>query len=334
MRPSRIIAPLLPSPLFDMIKAVYRSVEIKRRRDMAFWRPEDLVGVMPANCYTSDGCANSFYSLSEIMKRFAGVSLRLRLQGIIEHGMYATNYILPNDLNHIRKGVITMGPHRLPVLHEHVDCPVYCVGPYIRYAPPLLDPKRTKREKERLGRNLLAFPSHSYADQKVLFDKSSFADYIGQMGRDYDSIRICLHPRDVQLGAASFYRDLGMECVTAGNIYDVNFLSRLRSIIDCSTMTVSNGIGTHAGYCLGLQKPHHFFVQQVDHTDGDSGVLSVVAEGLRLSPLFGRIIKLLSQRYETYDDIPPEALEIADQIWGLSDTKTPGEMKEILCSLV
>ena len=54
--------------------------------------------------------------------------------------------------------------------------------------------------------------------------------------------------------------------VTAGYIMDPLFLSRLKSIIQLSDLTMSNNVGTHLGYCIYLNKPHWIVRQKIGNT--------------------------------------------------------------------
>lgn len=331
--PFRVIGPYLPDCLFNVIKAVYRHYAVDRRAKLSFSNVEDIVrgGIFP-NIYTSDNNTNALYSLSEVLKKYAGLPLTTRLQGVIEHGLYGSEAILGNDVAGMKKGVITMGEHRKLTLESLTNEPVYFVGPYIHYAPFLLSGEELEKEQGRLGRNLLVFPYHSFGDSEACYDMENFADYIADIGKSYDTIRICLHWKDILNGVHLFYRARGYECVTAGNAFDPYFLSRLKSIIECSAMTMSNGMGTHVGYCIHLGKSHHFFPQKVNYTNAEKTGINYGKNAYEASPLFAELLDKLSVLYS--GGIPPDAYEIANKIFGMDCIKTKEELKTILFSLV
>ena len=66
-----------------------------------------------------------------------------------------------------------------------------------------------------------------------------------------------------------YFEDAGFKIVTAGNLYDINFLSRLKLIIQLADFTASTSIGTHTGYCVYLNKPHFLIKQKIKISKDD-----------------------------------------------------------------
>ena len=86
--------------------------------------------------------------------------------------------------------------------------------------------------------------------------------------------------RYLKCGHTETYLEHGFECVTAGHIYDPFFLSRLKSIIDLATITTSNEIGTHIGYCIFMGKPHYFYNSSVEYKSTSETILKKRLAGI------------------------------------------------------
>lgn len=318
---------MLPERVFDAIKSGHRYWRNHCDKNRNFSDLNGLIKKRYSNYWTSDHFNNHFYSLSETLKRYSRLPSTLYVKAPIEHGLYGTSYLSDVDISRAEKGVITMGRHRLPVLKEHLSVPVYCIGPYIHYASPLLNEEEVQKEKRRLGRNILVFPSHSFNEETPVFLKNELIDQIKYLSRDFDCVRISLHHQDIIKGLAKDYLAAGFECVTAGHTQDVHFLPRLRSIIECSTCTLSNNMGTHIGYCLGLGKPHHIISQKIDYRNGNKYVIDAYTNSVPMRNLYQELSKEMTR------EITSLQYELADPLFGLSMVKSPLEMKSILLSL-
>jgi len=115
-----------------------------------------------------------------------------------------------------------------------------------------------QRIKRRLKRTLLVFPLHSVDEQEyTTYDTDAFIKRIEAVRQEhrYDSVMVCMYWHDVLTHKYVPYQNQGWKVVTAGHRLDTNFLRRLRSIISLADMVVTNGVGTHIGYAVCLNKP-------------------------------------------------------------------------------
>ncbi len=100
------------------------------------------------------------------------------------------------------------------------------------YANHYLNAEKRQTEKPRVGKNLLVFPAHSIHYNITHFNIDKHCDKIKELGKGFDSIRICLYWKDMLRGFDKAYSKHGFECITAGHIFDPMFLPRLKTIID------------------------------------------------------------------------------------------------------
>jgi hypothetical protein len=278
------------------------------------------------------------YFIEGSLKKYAGMNEDYKIKAFIEHAAQLTPYIdggfqispnLPSIVSSpFRKFIIEKVPN---------NNGAYAVGPYISYSKSALSSEKTKHEKERLNRNLLVFPSHSIRGVKSSYDLEIFCNEIKKVGKEFDSIRVCLFWKDVVLGTGENYKKHGFEVVTAGHYYDPMFMPRLKSIIETSSMTMSNEIGTHLGYCIYLKKPHYLFKSEILRekllNDGHemAEINFLACKTLKsFSDYYESIEKLFQSKEET---ITKEQYSIIDYYWGLNQIKSPKKLKEIILLL-
>lgn len=264
---------------------------------------------------------NDFYGHAAILKKFVGFKKSYIIKAAIEHGIFFAIDFWDMDVNAPFPAIFTMSNERKLFLEKVSDKKVFAIGPYINYAEHALSEKQLINEKKRLGNNMLIFPAHSSHRVDTNYNFDILLDQINKIGKDFDSIRICLYWKDILRGFDKFFKEKGFECVSAGHIFDPMFLPRLKSIIELSTATASNLFGTHVGYSIFMNKPHYLFAQQVDfigpHEDIGDGIED---KNLEFERIFGQLCDKITQ--EQYDYI--------NKFWGLTEIKPKEEVKAIL----
>lgn len=299
---------------------IYKLVEPIKKLEEGEWLPD-------------------IYFIGKTLKEYSDLPNNYHIKAIIEHAAQLSDYVEGGFRIHESLPSIVPSPFRVSVIENTPgNNGAYGVGPYIAYAKPALSPEKFKAEKERLGRNLLVFPAHSIRGLNSVYDINNFCDEIKEIANSYDSVRICLYWKDILLGTAEHYKKHGFEVVTAGHYYDPMFMPRLKSIIETSTMTMSNQLGTHIGYCIYLKKPHYLIPSEIDiemnHADGNelakieyqnsSKVLKKLKDGDNL------IEDLLSAKEEK---IKKDQFNIVNKYWGFDEIKSPQELRQLLLSL-
>jgi len=204
---------------------------------------------------------NNLYGLHEVLCNYGNLKT-VRHKVFFEHGMIFGSLVQPHAITSFANEILTFSVYREDYIKKHGK-KVIKIGPYIHYAEPLIDDLKNEELKKQLGKVLLVFPSHSIKSLKKEFDFKAFLTRIHECRKGFDNVLVCLYWKDVQLGHGKVYEDAGFRVVTAGHFYDKYFLSRLKTIIELSDMTMSNDIGTHLGYCVYLKKPHYIFGQDV-----------------------------------------------------------------------
>ena len=220
--------------------------------------------------------------------------------------------------------ITTCTKERIPILSKY-KARVFPIGPVFYYSSSLLSNEQMKKERQLLGKNLLVFPSHSIPGINANFNARDFCQKIKEKSKDFETTRICLYWKDVQLGFEKIYKSYGFECVTAGHVLDPNFFPRLKSIIELSDFTMSNDAGSYVGYCIMLGKPHLIIRQDLRFTGYSKGVS--IVKNLHNDNIFQQILKTFSQ---TQNGISKEQKHLINKHWGIHQVKTKQELQKIV----
>ena len=271
------------------------------------------------------------YGMNRVLKKYAGFPMDYKIHVLFEHGVNYTDNVSGGFRIHEYLPSMVASQYRVNVLKQQKGYKgAYAIGPYIHYADPLLTKEEIKAEKERLGRTLLVFPSHSVNTTTAKFNIEEWINKIKETSKDFDSVRICMYYQDVLLKRHVPYQKEGFEVVTAGNYNDYYFMPRLKSIIKTSDITMANSIGSHLGYSLYLNKPHYLFKQSITYehdNEFDGNLVDEAVTKEKSCDNTANITKLFSVYQE---NITKEQYELISYLWGFDEVKTPSELKELI----
>lgn len=277
-----------------------------------------------------------WYSMDTTLKSYAKLPSTYKIHALLEHGVMLTEYTEGSFRAHECLPSIVSSKYRVNILKKEKNFNgAYAIGPYVHYARLLLNNEQMEKEKERLGETLLVFPSHSIDGYVSEFDYENFCNNIKKYAENYDSVRICLYYKDIQLNRHEIYQKNGFEVVTAGHPNDNYFLPRLKTIIELSDMTMSNNLGTHLGYCIYLNKPHYLDLNNdskhiAKGIDKNSEILMEAKKSLNLMNQSDNV-KTIKELFSNFDEkINKEQYKIISYLWGFDEVKSPNELKELL----
>lgn len=308
--------------------------EIESRKKLPFTDVENLAKTIKDTHFSEVLRGEIFlarYGMNRILKKYAGFPMDYKIHVLFEHGVIYTDYVIGGFRIHEYLPSMVASQYRINILKQQKGYKgAYAIGPYIHYANTLLTEEEIKAEKERLGRTLLVFPSHSIDTTTSKFNIEEFINKIKETSKDFDSVRICMYYQDVLLKRHITYQKEGFEVVTAGNYNDYYFMPRLKSIIKTSDITMANDTGTHLGYCIYLNKPHYLFKQSITQEHANKFDGNLVNEAMikeKSSNNDANITKLFSEYHE---NITKEQYELISYLWGFNEVKTHSELKELI----
>lgn len=325
----------------EMINLLYRlynsrnfKEEIETRKHTSLFNYSKLVEPLPY-VPTELVIDNNLYGIAFALKKYAGIDVSKSLDAYIEHGVFFGNLVRQEQkiwnvsqnitFSHVREGHL---------LNSNIGKKILPIGPFIHYADSLLNEVELNNLKERLGRVLLVFPSHSIIGVDSSFSLYCFIDEIEKIRKNFDTVLISLYWVDVlKPKIVQMYEDKGYKIVTSGHRYDLYFLSRQKSLIQLADMTMSNSVGTHVGYCVFLNKPHYIFQQRISnvglnkklqkHFDAVRNEEQLLSEEMEKD-------EVVSQ-FSTYQEfISKEQKNVVDKFWGSSLVKKPQDLYNVL----
>ena len=269
---------------------------------------------------------NDFYGHATNLKKYANLSQSYQIKAAIEHGAGLGGNIWEQDIINPLPCIFTSSTYRAELLKRKTEKKVFVIGPNILYADAILKEQDLAYERQRLGTNILSFPAHSTHHVDAHYDISKYCEILKKLAKDYQTTRVCLYWKDILRGVHKAYQDHGFEVVTAGHIYDPSFLLRLKSIIDTATLTTSNSVGTHIGYCIMLGKPHLLTELEVRRTSEKQERLNECADyNEKLD-----VIEIRNNFTTLKTDITAKQKEIVNKYWGFSEFRSKEELASII----
>lgn len=248
----------------------------------------------------------------------------------LEHGFGSpASLIWEVDLASPYSSHWVMSEQRVEKIKAKTNKWTLAVGPYVHYAPLLLNQEQIDNESKRLGRSLLVFPAHSTHHNKVLFDASLLFSKIQSLAQDYDSVRCCLYWADFDSEFAEMCQAQGWEIVTAGHIYDPGFLARLKTLMYLSSAIAYNTFGTHVAYAAMMNKPQVHLEMPWDIEIGQAGHIIHAQENYS-----NLILKGMSEFTDLHQcKLTPSGLRTPSvdlkRFCGLASLRSPSELKQL-----
>lgn len=245
----------------------------------------------------------------------------------VQHGI---TYELLNCEMHQKELVNLLWSKYIVEMHKNVtnNHNLYAIGAPFFYAESILNKEEILAEKRRLGHNLLAFPMHSTANIEKNYNPQKFLSILESEKKKFENVRVCLYWRDIQRGTAQIYRDAGYECVCCGHIYDQAFLMRQKALFEIADATISNAIGSHVGYSVFTKTPHNLVPDKFELKDIYLEEGAEEMEMVRTSQNYKEIYDAFCNNYDY--QITDKHCEIVDKYWGVSDMKTPSELRRLI----
>lgn len=263
---------------------------------------------------------NDFYGYAHVLKRWAGLPVVRPLAAVAEHGLPLQSEIWEVDLHSSLPTLLTPNLRRVRAYQETAAAGrvAEAIGPPIAYARAQREPLAPPMPAEG---PVIAFPAHSSHHVDAVFDADAFAGTLVDIGRRWGGVRVCLYWRDVLNGAAEPYLRRGLECVTAGHVYDRKFLPRLRNILAAGRAVVTNEVGTHVLYAVLFGRPTWIVAQPIDYRDHRP--VPVVFEAPEADVAEALFL-------EERTDVTRDQADFVAEVAGLGHVRTPTVMAALL----
>lgn len=203
----------------------------------------------------------------------------------LEHGVCFIN--TPESarlLGYVKRGTVktvyTYGPFRQKLIEEYlrqrdIKKNIVTVGPYILGAKNFHSQEELSKLKKQYGKILLVYPQHSIENVNIHYGISDLIQKINKHKQDFDNVFVCIYWKDIVSHPeyVERYLSAGFVVVCNGHRSDPQFLSRQKDLIMLSDMMITNGLGTHVGYSICLNKPVVYCSQNIQIKDEESQIV-------------------------------------------------------------
>lgn len=230
-----------------------------------------------------------------------------------------------------KSAVIFSGTYFRKKIHERSPyVPVFSVGPFIHYAKGIYDPEKLQREKNKIGRMLLAFLPHTIEGVERYYSRKQFIDtIIDTYGNDFETIWLSVYWADVNDEVCEYAQDKGIHVVSAGFRFDTTFSKRLKTILELSDAVVCGDIGTFIAYALYMGKPIARVKISDDRTITEGQFRSEIERKLQLSEDYERYVQGFYRVFDKELKNTEVQRTWINAVSGLDQTKSPEYIRHI-----
>lgn len=264
--------------------------------------------------------SNDFYGHATLLKRHAGLPRHRALHVAIEHAITFNEYLWDVDVQTRMAAFLCGSPAIARAFEARSGGRVRAVpiGPLALYAPRPAAPVTE--------RCLVVFPTHSTHRVRTEFDIDAFLAMIEDIRPSFDRVVVCVYWKDVLHGMHLRFRERGLECVSAGHMYDPGFLARLVHILSRASLVFTNEIGTQILLATLLGKP--VWLRRMDiRYIASKEVLAVDVPEFLEHPNLARVLSLFA---EPRDDVSPEQRTFVEDLTGAAHHRAPAELRDLL----
>ena len=265
---------------------------------------ENVKKIKRSNYYRDIVIDNDFYGHKYELKN----TFQFNNTTYIEHGLYFGRYFQDKLRNSFVDSVICMSEFRLGVNTSN-SIKARAIGPYIAYV---------EASKRRIisDKYSLVFVSHTGKKKSREIEHiRSISEWSSNVKRvSSNRLVFLLHPNDLDLSPV-----LDGVATSCGLQDDRLFLKRLKSLIHHAEDVVVDGIGTHIGYCVYLNKKlvrvpalRRQFVKVVDNSSKLENRFQ--SDSLRLSQL--NLIEDALPLWQIVDASDNDLWQICSELWG------------------
>ncbi|AFY35674.1 glycosyltransferase [Calothrix sp. PCC 7507] len=194
---------------------------------------------------------NSFYGMDLIIKKYVNFPQKYPLKVLLVHGPdLSNNHLWQAEIESPLLNIYCYPSYREDVYINAVkNCEpkksiIPAASPFL-YATEIL-----KREPKPNRSGTIFFPSHSTGYVTVQMDFEALAEELIHLDDEYQPVTVCLYWKDFNLGRHIPFQKRGIQIVSAGHVFDPNFLFRFYHLCSMYRYASGNELGTHIFYSI------------------------------------------------------------------------------------
>lgn len=224
---------------------------------------------------------NDFYGHAAWLKRCAGLPADFVIRAVMPHGPSFCSRLWATELKDPCRSILAIS-HQQRALYEQQspDKSVQVIGSPLLYVARWMESEL--KETRASARGTLVFPTHSTHHVTVEFDVAGFIRHLKSLPAEFQPVRVCLYWRDIQLGRHREYQAAGLDCVTAGHMFDPEFIPRLLRLLASHRHAIANKLGSAVYYAAACGLPVQLFEQPTQYTGPNPAQLAELSPSLDL----------------------------------------------------
>jgi hypothetical protein len=205
---------------------------------------------------------NAYYGNDQIIKAYAGFTEEYPLKFVIPHGIvFSETHFWERELTCNLPAILCYQKDRSKAYRgrlKRAKKVIITASPFT-YIPELID----KNGSIKTRRGTIFFPAHSTQNVTSEMDYDALAEKLVSLDEDYQPITVCIYWKDYNDGAYKAFENRGLRIVSAGHIFDSEFLFRLYQLCSQHEYSACNRIGSHMFYAqyAGCK---HFFIESCE----------------------------------------------------------------------
>jgi hypothetical protein len=232
---------------------------------------------------------NDYYGHASVIKKYCGLPDSFALPGIHPHGPSTTDLVWDVEIKFPLEHLLLVSEAQRNIYANVCAKPATVIGSPLYYALRLMEAEAKALAAEAVG--TIVFPFHSTHHVTVQYDEDRFLKHLLALPAKAGPIVICMYWRDVQLGRHKRYVDAGFDCVSAGHIYDRDFLFRFIRLVSARRQCITNELGTCVFYSAALGLPVTIFRQDY-RLEGNSDKLVQESSARPNLPMAERFLEI------------------------------------------
>jgi hypothetical protein len=268
---------------------------------------------------------NAFYGIDIIIKKYAELPPNYPLKAILPHGInLSDDKVWEAELQSPLPTIWAYPPYRvqsyLKQPHNYSHTPkkvIPAASPFLYVIELLKNQPKPKRQ------GTIFFPFHSTHHIIVKMDDEALAEKLEQLPDNLKPITVCIYWKDYHLGRHIPFEKRGMRVVSAGHIYDPDFLFRFYHLCSLHQYASSNSLGSHLFYAVKAGCAYFHLNQALNYTlQGNDKFLREFAPPPAIRE------EQLQKLFTTVHSEPtPEQMALVDEYLGARFVLYPEQMR-------
>jgi hypothetical protein len=196
---------------------------------------------------------NDAYGFAAILKAYAGYDPALPVEAVIPHGVYVdAERIAEEELEAAVPAVLNYPAFRSAAWERVSDKTIVPSASPFLYGLSMF---RQAFPESQSGTGTIFFLAHSIDTVHLTVGRGSLVRELRALDERFQPVTVCIHMTDHAKGLHQPFVDAGFNVVSAGNVWDPEFLNRWLHLLFSHSFAASNDIGGSAYYSVAAGMP-------------------------------------------------------------------------------